>query len=129
MFVTPGSRAGRGAAINTLYNAMKAQTVSGTSFTPDFGNGRRTLFVFTATGNATINAPINMREGQSFVIYFIQDGTGSRTITLNSIYKKPGGTAPTASTAASSVDRFSGIVRLKSGVLTPEITALETGLA
>jgi hypothetical protein len=40
------------------------------------------------------------------VLIVVQDGTGSRTITWNSVFKWVGATAPTLSTAASSRDQF-----------------------
>jgi hypothetical protein len=57
-------------------------------------------------GNRTIAAPSNARPGQVITIHLIQDGTGSRTVTWNSVFKFPGGTAPTLSTAASARDVF-----------------------
>jgi hypothetical protein len=57
-------------------------------------------------GNRTIAAPSNARPGQVITIHLIQDATGSRTVTWNSIFKFPGGTAPTLSTAASARDVF-----------------------
>jgi hypothetical protein len=58
----------------------------------------------TLGGNRTLGAPTNVVAGQSGVIRVVQDGTGSRTLAYNSIYKFPGGTAPTLTTAANSVD-------------------------
>ena len=48
--------------------------------------------------------PTNVTAGQSGVIVVTQDGTGSRTLAYNSIYKFAGGTAPTLTTTASAVD-------------------------
>lgn len=61
-------------------------------------------FQVTLGGNRTLGAPTNVVAGQSGVIRVVQDGTGSRTLAYNSIFKFPGGTAPTLTTAASSVD-------------------------
>lgn len=85
---------------------------SGTSIAVDMGVG----FNFTVTlgHNATLSAPSNAKPGQSGVIYFIQDGTGSRTLAFNSAYRFPGGSDPTASTAAGSVDILAYIVRSSS---------------
>lgn len=58
----------------------------------------------TLGGNRTIGAPTNVVAGQSGVIRLVQDGTGSRTAAWNSVFKFPGGTAPTLTTAANSVD-------------------------
>lgn len=37
-------------------------------------------------GNVTLSAPTNARDGQRLVWEFIQDNTGSRTVTLNSVF-------------------------------------------
>jgi hypothetical protein len=58
----------------------------------------------TLGGNRTLGAPTNVVAGQSGVIRVVQDSPGSRTLAFNSIYKFPGGTAPTLTTAANSVD-------------------------
>lgn len=99
-----------------------ASSITG-SVTPDFSTGLN--FAWTLTGNVTLAVPTNMENGQSGVINFIQDGTGGRTLSLNASIKKPGGTAPTLSTAAGAIDRCGYIVR--GGVL--ELTALEKGFA
>ena len=61
-------------------------------------------FQVTLGGNRTLGAPTNVVAGQSGVIRVVQDGTGSRTLAYNSVFKFPGGTAPTLTTAANSVD-------------------------
>lgn len=61
-------------------------------------------FQVTLGGNRTIGAPTNVVAGQSGVIRLVQDGTGSRTASWNSVFKFPGGTAPTLTTTASAVD-------------------------
>jgi len=58
----------------------------------------------TLGGNRTLGAPTNVVAGQSGVIRVVQDGTGSRLLSYNAIFKFPGGTAPTLTTAANSVD-------------------------
>jgi hypothetical protein len=55
-------------------------------------------------GNRTLGAPTNVVAGQSGVIRVVQDGTGSRTLAYNSVFKFPGGTAPTLTTTANAVD-------------------------
>lgn len=55
-------------------------------------------------GNRTIGAPTNVVAGQSGVIRLVQDATGSRTASWNSVFKFPGGTAPTLTTTANAVD-------------------------
>lgn len=61
-------------------------------------------FTLTLAGNRTLAAPSNVTAGQSGVIVVTQDGTGSRTLAYNSVYKFVGGTAPTLTTTASAVD-------------------------
>ena len=61
-------------------------------------------FAVQLGGNRTLGAPTNTTAGQSGVIVVTQDGTGSRTLAYNSIYKFAGGTAPTLTTTASAVD-------------------------
>lgn len=58
----------------------------------------------TLADNRTMAAPTNMKDGSTYILHVIQDGTGSRTITWNSVFKWPAGTTPTLTTAASSRD-------------------------
>ena len=82
---------------------------SGATVTPDFGASNH--FTLTLGENLTIANPSNLVAGQQGSIFLIQDGTGSRTITWGSYFDWAGGTPPTLSTAASSVDRLDYIVR------------------
>jgi len=66
------------------------------------------VFSVTLAGNRTLAAPTNMQIGQTYRWYFTQDGTGTRTLALNAIFKTEGG-APTLSTAAGAVDRYDGV--------------------
>ena len=61
-------------------------------------------FSVTLGGNRTLANPSNQTAGQAGTIVVTQDGTGSRTMAFGSNWKFPGGTAPTLTTAASSVD-------------------------
>ncbi len=58
----------------------------------------------TLAGNRTLDNPTNLQAGATYILRVIQDATGSRTLAFGSAYKFPGGTAPTLTTAASSVD-------------------------
>jgi hypothetical protein len=58
----------------------------------------------TLAGNRTMAAPTNLQSGKQYVLKITQDGTGSRTITWNSVFKWATATAPTLSTAAAKVD-------------------------
>ena len=61
-------------------------------------------FVLTLTGNVTLANPSTEAVGQSGIMVFIQDGTGSRTLSLGTDYETAGGAGITLSTAASAVD-------------------------
>ena len=58
----------------------------------------------TLAGNRTLNAPTNPTTGQFISLLVIQDSTGSRTLSYNSVYQFVSGAAPTLSTGASDVD-------------------------
>lgn len=60
----------------------------------------------TLGGNRTIAAPTNGATGQFISLAVIQDATGSRTLTWNSVYEFTGDTAPTLTTTASKADLF-----------------------
>ena len=61
-------------------------------------------FLVTLGGNRTLAAPSNATAGQTGSIYVIQDGTGSRTLSYNSVWKFPGGSAPAATSTSAAVD-------------------------
>lgn len=61
-------------------------------------------YTLTLGGNRTLGAPTNQTAGQSGVIVITQDGTGSRTLVYNSVWKFPNGTVPTLTTTANAVD-------------------------
>ncbi len=67
-------------------------------------------FSVTLAGNRTLGQPTNQAVGQSGSYFITQDGTGSRTLAYHADFKWVGGTAPTLSTAANSVDRIDYIV-------------------
>ena len=58
----------------------------------------------TLGGNRTLSAPTNLIDGGFYALVIIQDSTGSRTLTFNSVFKFTGGTAPTLTTTASARD-------------------------
>ena len=74
----------------------------GANITPDFGSGNN--FVVTLGGNRTLVNPTGVTTGQSGVIIVKQDGTGGRTLGIQSHYHFAGGTAPTFTTTANAVD-------------------------
>jgi len=60
----------------------------------------------TITDNRTMAAPTNQVDGAFYHLTVIQDGTGSRTLTWNAVFKFPSDTAPTLTTTASEQDEF-----------------------
>jgi hypothetical protein len=86
----------------TLIATTDTDTSNTGSVTLDFGANQN--FVLTLTGNVTLANPSTEQVGQAGVIVFIQDGTGSRTLSLGTDYETAGGEGITLSTAASAVD-------------------------
>lgn len=62
----------------------------------------------TLTANCTLTFP-TATAGNSFLLTLVQDGTGSRTVTWPASVRWPGGVAPTLTTTASKIDRFTFI--------------------
>ena len=58
----------------------------------------------TLGGNRTLGAPTNLKDGAVYVLTVIQDSTGSRTLSFNSVFKFHQGAAPTLTTTASARD-------------------------
>jgi len=99
-------------------NASGTGTVTLTntgSVTLDFDTNQN--FVLTLTGNVTLANPTTEAVGQSGFIVFIQDGTGSRTVSLGTDYETAGGSGLTLSTAAGSTDLVPYIVAASGRIL------------
>jgi hypothetical protein len=94
------------AVANTFTKSQTSQmvtrgTVTGTvTIDASAGNSQRMVL----GGNITLAAPSNPMSGQNLGLHIIQDGTGSRIITWNAVFKWAGGTAPSLSTTASARD-------------------------
>ena len=92
--------------VSTFSKAVVGSTDTDTSntgsVTLDFNTNQN--FVLTFTGNVTLANPSTESVGQSGIIVCIQDGTGSRTLSLGTDYETAGGSGITLSTAASAVD-------------------------
>ena len=100
------SDAGVGTAITfgagNVPNTLVAGSQTG-NITPDMS--QYTNFVLTLTGNIVLQDPGDEVAGQSGVFVFIQDGTGSRTLShADDRYFVAGGTSITLSTAANAKD-------------------------
>ena len=95
-----------GTTTGTFAGTVLAKTDTDTSntggVTLDFTANQN--FVLTFTGNVTLDNPTTEQVGQSGIIVCIQDGTGSRTLSLGSQFKTAGDAGITLSTAANSVD-------------------------
>jgi hypothetical protein len=77
----------------------------GATITPDFNAGNN--YKVTLAGNRTLANPTNIVAGQAGQITVTQDATGSRTLAFGSDYKFSGGSAPTLTPAANSIDILS----------------------
>ena len=82
--------------------ATNTDTSNTGSVTIDFSAHQN--FVLTLTGNVTLANPSTEAVGQAGVFVFIQDGTGSRTLSLGTDYESPASGGITLSTAAAAVD-------------------------
>jgi hypothetical protein len=85
------------------YNAEGTLT-DGATITWDVGSSP--VAKVTLGGNRTLSAPTNGATGQFISLAVIQDATGSRTLTWNSVYEFTADTAPTLTTTASKADLF-----------------------
>ena len=83
------------------YNPITTLT-DAASIATNFALGNN--FLVTIGGNRTLAAPTNCVAGQSGSIYFIQDGTGSRTCSFNTAWQFTDASVPSLSTGASDVD-------------------------
>ena len=96
---------------NTWTGAQRGQVTgltSSSSITIDMSTTNN--HSVTLAHNTTFANPSNQVAGQSGSIFITQDGTGSRTAAWAANWKWKGGTAPTLSTAAASVDRVDYII-------------------
>jgi len=92
----------------TLPGAVGTLT-DGATITPDLT--ANSTFSVTLGGNRTMANPTSPIAGQTGSIFIVQDGTGSRTLSWGSYWDFIGGSAPTLSTGANSVDRVDYVVR------------------
>ena len=100
---------------NAAVGKTDTDTSNTGSVTLDFDANQN--FVLTLTGNVTLDNPTTEKVGQSGFIVCIQDGTGSRTLTLGTDYESVGGSGITLSTAASATDVIPYVVAASNRVL------------
>jgi hypothetical protein len=93
----------RGTTVSNTYTSQGVVTLTdGSTITCDTTQGN--FFQVTLGGNRTFALAATPAAG-TYIVYFIQDGTGSRTITWpSSNWKWAGGSAPVMTTAANKLD-------------------------
>lgn len=108
-----------GTTTGTFAGTVLAKTDTDTSntgnVTLDFTANQN--FVLTLTGNVTLDNPTTEQVGQSGFIVLIQDGTGSRTLSLGTDYESIGGAGITLSSAASATDIIPYVVAASNRIL------------
>lgn len=89
--------------VDTVWDAADyVALTSGTTVNVNFNNGFN--FSLLLAHVATLAAPTNMKPGQTGLIAITQDTGGGFTLAYNSAWKFAGGTDPTLSTAAGTID-------------------------
>ena len=94
--------------------ANVATLTDAATITPDLATSNN--FTVTLGGNRALANPSNPTVGQSGVIYIVQDGTGSRTLSWGAYWKFPSGAAPTLTTTANAVDAVFYTVRSSTSI-------------
>ena len=87
----------------------------GSSKILDFNTNQN--FIINMNASLTLGQPVTGQVGQTGFIVFKQDASGSRTLTLNSAFKNPGGTAPTLTTTANGIDVVGYIISSPNEIL------------
>ena len=87
----------------------------GSSKILDFNTNQN--FIINMNASLTLGQPVTGQVGQTGFIVFKQDATGSRTLTLNSAFKNPAGTAPTLTTTANGIDVIGYIISSPNEIL------------
>jgi len=91
--------------LTVTWGAMVEQTLAdGATINWNMQSGH--VAKVTLGGNRTLAAPTNLSAVGFYSLAIIQDGTGSRTLTWNSVFKFTGAAAPTLSTAAGARDEI-----------------------
>jgi hypothetical protein len=105
----------------TAVATTDTDTTNTGSVTLDFAANQN--FVLTLTGNVTLANPSTEQVGQSGFIAFIQDGTGSRTVSLGTDYETPAAAGLTLTSTASATDLVPYLVVASNRILlgTPQL--------
>tara|TARA_R110002051_G_scaffold407_6_gene1801 strand:+ start:1005 stop:1538 length:534 start_codon:yes stop_codon:yes gene_type:complete len=100
--VLTSAGAGAQPSFKTGGGATNTDTSNTGSVTLDFTTYQNHILTFT--GNVTLANPSTESIGLVGIIVIIQDGTGSRTLSLGTDYETAGGAGITISTGANAVD-------------------------
>jgi hypothetical protein len=93
-----------GGTVSIQANTLNQTLTDGSTISWDVSQGQ--IATVTLGGNRTMNAPTNLKVS-TYLLHVIQDSTGSRTLTWNSVFKWPAGVAPPLTTTAGARDVFS----------------------
>ncbi len=110
-----------GTMTGSAQGSTDTDTTNTGSVTLNFSTNQN--FVLTLTGNVTLANPTTETVGQSGFITFIQDGTGSRTVSLGTDYETAGGAGLTLTSTASATDIVPYVVVASGRILlgTPQL--------
>lgn len=65
----------------------------------------------TLAGNRTLANPTNLKNGATYILHILQDGTGSRNLAYGTNYKFPNGVVPVLTATANAVDILTCVAR------------------
>ena len=106
--VTAAKTASDIAKINVAQEYSKAQNFNATTLTDDanisWNVEDNQVASVTLGGNRELDNPTNMKDGATYILRVIQDGTGGRTLTYNTAYLWAGGNAPVLSAGGGAID-------------------------
>ena len=110
-----------GTMTGAAVGATDTDTSNTGSVTLNFSTNQN--FVLTLTGNVTLANPSTEQVGQSGFIAFIQDGTGSRTVSLGTDYETAAAAGLTLTSTASATDLVPYLVVASNRILlgTPQL--------
>lgn len=104
----PHAQYAREGTVNVFTKNQSVAAVSlGSGVSPAIDAALSNNFKITLGANNTLVDPTNLTEGMILNFAITQDATGGRTLAYGSLFKFPGGTVPTLSTAANAKDFMS----------------------